>query len=227
MISRLLFHAARSRLLHAAVRFGFAHLSPLLPVRRVCETERVIVFRHPRPAWRNHILVVPKASIPTLLGVRDDQLPLVRELIQVAVQAALGLGLDRNGFAILVNGGRYQDVGQLHFHLASGTDAARYDCPDLIREGTLLDTASAAAFRHRRPRRATHLVIRPIAAVPDIAAVPSSDGAWIDAVIVAAQELVRRLGRDESGYTLVASLNPVQSRALCFHLVSGEKVDRP
>src|SRR5882724_8669426 len=88
MIARLLFWLSRGDLFSAAVRFGFAHLSGLLPVRRVGETEQIIAFHHPRPGWQPHILFVPKAGIASLLDVRPEQIPLVRGLIQFALETA-------------------------------------------------------------------------------------------------------------------------------------------
>ena len=41
----------------------FAHMSFALPVNRLIETETLIAFRHPTPAWAVHILIVPKKVI--------------------------------------------------------------------------------------------------------------------------------------------------------------------
>ena len=130
MIGKVLFRIARNRLFDAVVRFGFAHLSALLPVRRVVETRDVLAFRHPRPSWPRHILFVPKASIPSLVAVRREQVALVRELFRLALKAASRQRLEVDGFAVLVNGGAYQDVGQLHVHLVSPAPELWYSCPD-------------------------------------------------------------------------------------------------
>jgi hypothetical protein len=84
MISQVLFRLARNRLLDAVVRFGFAHLSGLLPVDRVVETPRVIGFRHPRPSWPQHVLFVPKARIPSLVAAGREHVAVVRELFGLA-----------------------------------------------------------------------------------------------------------------------------------------------
>jgi histidine triad (HIT) family protein len=222
MISKLLFRLARNRLLDAAVRFGFANLSALLPVRRVCETERIIAFHHPRPAWEHHVLFVPKVAIPTLLGVRQEQVPVVRQLIQLALSIASPERLDHGGFALMVNGGAYQDVGQLHFHLASPAREMWCECPDAGPEDPLLDTDALTAFRHPRPRRTTHVVMLPKRGRPAAQAVGGFDDAFIDAAITATQELVRTLNLLADGYTLLISARPGPSTAgPCFHLVAG------
>jgi len=80
MIAGLLFRLARSDLFSVVVRFGFAHLSGLLPVRRVGETEQVIAFHHPRPGWQPHILFVPKAGIASLLASTGEKDAKIRQL---------------------------------------------------------------------------------------------------------------------------------------------------
>src|SRR5688572_29948546 len=190
MISKVLFRLARNRLFDAVVRFGFAHLSALLPVRRVVETRRVIGFRHPRPSWPRHILFVPKASIPTLLDVRREQVALVGELFRLALQTASRERLGHDGFAVMVNGGAYQDVGQLHVHLASPASELWYSCPDEAPKDVLLETDALVACHHPRPRRATHVAIVPGRGGGDQVAAQGFDDAFVEAGIVATQELV-------------------------------------
>jgi histidine triad (HIT) family protein len=218
MIARLLFRLARSDLFSAVVRFGFAHLSALLPVRRVGETEQVIAFHHPRPAWQPHILFVPKVGIASLLDVTSEQVPLVRGLIQFALETAARERFGPAGFALLVNGGAYQDVGQLHFHLAGRSPEIWYDDVDDPAEDVLLATEILTAFDHPHPQRATHIVLRPSA--PPV--VGRFDTAFVGAVIIAMQTLARSLKLSTEGYTLIANRRPGETDApLCFHLVSG------
>jgi histidine triad (HIT) family protein len=222
MIGKLLFRLARNRLLDAVVRFGFARLSALLPVRRVVETRDVIAFRHPRPSWARHILFVPKAAIPSLVEVRPEQVPLVRELFRLALTAASRQRLEADGFAVLVNGGAYQDVGQLHVHLASPAPEPWYSCPDDVPPDVLLETDALVAFRHPRPRRATHVVMVPGQGGGDQAVPGGFDDAFVEAAIVATQGLVRSLRLLEGGYSLVVSRPQAASDAgPCFHLVAG------
>jgi histidine triad (HIT) family protein len=220
MIARLLFGLARSRLFSAGVRFGFAHLSAWLPVRRVGETEQVLAFHHPRPSWQPHILFVPKVGIAALLDVRPEQVPLVRGVIQFALTTAAARGLAEHGFTVLVNGGAYQDVGQLHVHLAGEPCPVWYVCPEQTRVGVLLETERLVAFHHPRPQRTTHVVLRPSQMTGSPA--PSFDAAFIEAAITATQSLVRTLDLSADGYTLIVSPRPGEATpGPCFHLVSG------
>ena len=218
MIGRVLFRLARSRPMGVVVRFGFAHLSGLLPVHRIGESAQIVAFYHPRPAWQPHVLFVPKVGIPSLLDVRPEQVPLVRALIQRALKRGASEGFPEEGFAVLVNGGAYQDVGQLHFHLAGWSGETWYACPDEVPSDTppdlLLETERLVAFHHPRPQRAVHVVLRSRSG--------HVDSPFVDDAILATQTLVRRLDLLPTGYTLLANVRPGdEDQVECFHLVSG------
>jgi histidine triad (HIT) family protein len=226
MIAKLLFRLARTSLLGVAVRFGFAHVSALLPVRRVRETRHIIAFHHPRPSWPLHILFVPKLSIPTLLHVGAAQVPRVRQLFLLALDTAARMRMDDHGFVVMVNGGAYQDVGQLHMHLASPADGLGCGCAAATSDASdTLPLASdvVAAYRRPCPRRPTHIVLLPKS--PQAASL--SDGAWnsvfIDGAIIATQILVRRLQLVSGGYTLLIDRRPgALPPAPRLHLVAGD-----
>jgi diadenosine tetraphosphate (Ap4A) HIT family hydrolase len=223
MIAGYLFRLARSRSFSAVARFGFAHLSGWLPVHRIGETAQVLAFDHPRPSWQPHILFVPKAGIASLLNVRPEQVPLVRGLVQLALTTASEQGLAAHGFTLLVNGGAYQDVGQLHFHLAGQPCPVWYGTPEQTTASVLLETECLTAVHHLRPQRTTHLVLRPRPG--GRAATPGQgfDATFIDAAITATQALVRTLGLLADGYSLIVNQRPGEAEpAPCFHLVSGD-----
>lgn len=119
-VARWLFGAARSPAAGTAVGWGFAQLSPLLPLGRLYETERVVVFYHPKPAYPLHLLIVPKRAVPNLRSLSPSDAPLLVEIVAAARQVVQRLRLDQHGYRLIINGGRYQDVGQLHVHLVSG-----------------------------------------------------------------------------------------------------------
>jgi histidine triad (HIT) family protein len=83
-------------------------------VRRVYETEQIIAFHHPSPSWPFHVLFVPKVGIASFLDIRPEHVPLVGDLVQLAVATASQSGVEAGSFALMANGGAYQDVGQLH-----------------------------------------------------------------------------------------------------------------
>ncbi len=96
-------------------------LSGHTPVERVAETERVLAFRHTRPYWPVHVVVIPKRHIPSLLALTPDDDSLVLELLAVVRQVAAQVVAEYGECRVLTNLGRYQDSKHLHWHVSAGT----------------------------------------------------------------------------------------------------------
>lgn len=96
------------------------------PVEKVLETDNVLAYRHTRPFWPAHIVVVPKRHVDSLLTVEDN---LLLELLDVAKRVAK-IVLDEHGAArVLTNLGKYQDSKHLHFHVVSGESLGKQASP--------------------------------------------------------------------------------------------------
>ena len=91
----------------------------LIPVDRLYETERVVAFYHPKPGHQTHILIVPKHKIRSLLALTETDISIVQDVIFTAQHLVKELELEEGGFRLVVNGGAYQDVMQVHWHLIS------------------------------------------------------------------------------------------------------------
>lgn len=118
-ISRLLFAVAKSPLGNAAVRWSFAHMTNFMPVDKLRNTDLVVAFHHPRPSHKVHILIVPKREIASFTALAPEDFPVLREIVRVAQELVIELGLREKGYRLIVNGGAYQDVAQMHYHLIS------------------------------------------------------------------------------------------------------------
>jgi histidine triad (HIT) family protein len=117
VIGQLLFWLARSRLGRRLVRWGFTMMSFAIPVRRLKETETLMAFQHPKPSYPVHILLVPKRPYADLLDVSPDDANFLHDLFETAQDLVRELGLEQTGYRLIANGGAYQDVPHLHFHL--------------------------------------------------------------------------------------------------------------
>ena len=116
-LAQSLFRIACSDLGGIVIGWSFAHMSDFMPVNKILETEDVLAFYHPVPTHDLHILIVPKRKVRSLLELKDEQL--LAEIVTTAQQLVEDLQLEKRGYSLLVNGGQYQDVNQLHFHLIS------------------------------------------------------------------------------------------------------------
>lgn len=98
----------------------FTHMSFALPVAKLRETDTLIAFYHPRPSYAVHILLVPKRKLAGLSDLTPADADFTADLFQVVNTLVAELQLEERGYRLIANGGAYQDVPHLHFHLVSG-----------------------------------------------------------------------------------------------------------
>ena len=91
----------------------------LIPARRLIETDTLLAFEHPTPSYPVHILIVPRRFIAGIPEVQPEDSGLLGEVIVIVQSLVVSLGLQDCGYRLIVNGGKYQEFPQLHFHLVS------------------------------------------------------------------------------------------------------------
>lgn len=91
----------------------------LIPVDRLLETPTLLAFYHPKPTYPVHILIVPKKGIRDMIHLTSEDNMLLVEVFQVVRRLVDELKLEKQGYRLICNGGSYQEVQQLHFHLIS------------------------------------------------------------------------------------------------------------
>ncbi len=95
----------------------FEHMSFAIPVKRLRETETLLAFEHPKPAYPFHVLLVPKKAVASLMELDTKDLALLSDLYSTVQSLVEEFHLP--AYRLIVNGGEYQDFPQLHFHLIS------------------------------------------------------------------------------------------------------------
>jgi histidine triad (HIT) family protein len=95
-------------------------LSGRTPVERVMETERVLAFRHTRPAYVVHVVVIPKLHIPSLTDFAPGDEGLMLELLGVVREVAKAVLEEHGAARVITNLGAYQESKHLHWHVVSG-----------------------------------------------------------------------------------------------------------
>ena len=92
-----------------------------IPSTKVYEDERVLAFRDIAPQAPPHILVIPKAHIPSCAAITAENSAVVAHIFEVIAQIAKQEGLD-GGFRVVSNCGDHagQTVHHLHFHILGG-----------------------------------------------------------------------------------------------------------
>src|SRR5687768_16217940 len=99
----------------------FAHMSFVIPVKRLRETNTLMAFHHPKPAYPFHVLLVPKKAIPSLKNLDPTDSSFFTDLYSIVQNLVDDFQLP--AYRLIVNGGEYQDFPQLHFHLISDVAA--------------------------------------------------------------------------------------------------------
>ena len=94
-----------------------------IPSKLVYEDDTVVAFRDLEPQAPQHVLVIPKKHVESLLALEEDDKALVSHiLVDVIPQLAQELGIAEKGFRVVANTGEEggQTVKHLHFHLLGG-----------------------------------------------------------------------------------------------------------
>ena len=93
-----------------------------LPSRTVADDDLVLAFHDIAPRSPTHILVIPKAHIPSAADLEETDGPLLGRLFATTARIAREQGIADDGYRIVSNVGRWggQTVDHLHLHLMGG-----------------------------------------------------------------------------------------------------------
>ena len=92
-----------------------------IPSAKVFENEWVYAFRDIAPQAPVHVLVIPKAHIPSADGINAENSAAVAKIFEAIPIIAKQEGL-ANGYRVITNCGEdaCQSVRHLHFHVLGG-----------------------------------------------------------------------------------------------------------
>lgn len=95
-----------------------------IPSDFVYQDDEVAVFRDVDPQAPVHLLVIPKRHIASAAEANDPAV--FSTIVGRAVETALQLGLDKDGYRMVINTGVQggQTVPHLHLHLLAGRNLA-------------------------------------------------------------------------------------------------------
>ena len=93
-----------------------------IPSNKVYEDDRCLAFYDIAPQAPTHFLVIPKAHIPSVAGVNEENAAVVAHIFTVIARVAKDLGLDSYRVVSNIGDQAGQTVPHLHFHVLSGRD---------------------------------------------------------------------------------------------------------
>ena len=213
MLKRTLFQIARSPVSRHFIGFAFAKLSFLMPFTKLIDTPDLMVFHHPVKHWQHHLLLVPKTAVPTFTSLNIAHNPVHQKLLLAIVQAAQQAAhLEAlPDYALLVNGGTYQDVPQMHFHLAAGPNKhGKNPSKDTLNslpdtKQLIVESNTAQAYQLPSSSPDLHIAIigkEPCPALLDMTSATDENKTFLIHVFELAQQLIQQL--EPTGYTVLA-----------------------
>jgi histidine triad (HIT) family protein len=97
----------------------FNHFHSVLPLHYIRKSEKLVAFYHPAPSFPVHILLIPTKAIAGIEAINVHDIEWLTDLYLCVQSIVDELNLAEKGYRLVVNGGNYQDIPQLHFHLIS------------------------------------------------------------------------------------------------------------
>lgn len=87
----------------------------------VYENERILVIKDIAPKAPVHLLLIPKKHISSFQQIKEEDLPIMGELILLIQKLAIEFDIE-DGYRVVVNNGKEagQTIFHLHLHLLGG-----------------------------------------------------------------------------------------------------------
>lgn len=219
MLKRFLFSMAKAPLMGRMVGCAFQYCSWVIPVKKRYSSEKIIAFDHPRPSYENHMILSPKRAVESLQQMESDGLSeYFAEIWKTANDISATRPGYRDGFVMVANGGKRQEVQQVHFHL--------FTHHPMVNEYTAQGNTEAALYRdedicvlaHPNPNWEIHYVV---SASP----MKECNHAYFRGVLRSIRWLNNELDIVQRGYSLVYQYYKGKSDPACpvFHIVSGKR----
>ena len=104
-----------------------------IPARKAYEDDEVLAFHDIQPAAPVHLLLIPKAHVPSLYEATDRDAAALGRIMTLAGRLARENGAE-DGFRTIINTGRVgrQEVMHVHVHVIGGGEPLG---PMIVRKG--------------------------------------------------------------------------------------------
>ncbi len=119
-LKNLVFRLTRSFFFIKVIGFLFSHAGFFVPGERLAENEHWYAIRHPRPSYPVHILILPRVAVTDWMALPTSTPEVYLSFVSLSQELIREEGLESTGYRLIVNGGEYQSIPQLHVHLVYG-----------------------------------------------------------------------------------------------------------
>ena len=218
MLKKLLFKIAKGPFMGKIVGMAFQYFDWAIPVKKVYSSKDIIAFYHPRPSYENHIIISPKRAVKNLQQLASDNfskyfvkiLETAREICEMHPEY-------HDSFVLVANGGKRQEVQQVHFHMFTGREIVNEYAAQEQNESVFYSDRDIFVLKHPNPNWEVHFAIKPV----------SSQMAGNESILYSIDLLDNEFNIVQRGYSLVYQYNGEKDDMDCpiFHIVSGKKLD--
>ena len=225
MLKKLLFKIAKGPFMGKIVGTAFQYCSWALPVKKVYNGGEVIAFDHPQPSYEHHIIISPKRAIQNLQQMKLDGSDKYFVKIWEAIEEIRAARPEYSeAFAIVVNGGRRQEVQQVHFHMFTDHEIVNAYSAREQEKSIFFRDADICILEHPDPNWEVHFVVKPVSP-SRMAENEEYKCAYFRSILHGIDLLNDEFKIVQRGYSLVYQFNHQISDPECpvFHIVAGKK----
>jgi histidine triad (HIT) family protein len=86
-----------------------------IPTEVIFEDDNTFVFKSNRPVSEYHLLIIPKKHINNFLELDENILNMTKIAQKLIGDLKIG-----DGYKLVFNGGKYQFINHVHWHLLAG-----------------------------------------------------------------------------------------------------------
>lgn len=217
MLKKLLFKIAKGPFMGKIVGMAFQYFDWAIPVKKVYNSKEIFAFYHPKPSYQNHIIITPKRAIKNLRQMSQESFSKYFVKILEAAREICEMHPEyHDSFVLVANGGKRQEVQQVHFHMFTNYEVVNEYAAQEHNESVFYSDRDILVLKHPSPNWEVHFVIKPV----------SSQMAAKESILHSIDLLDNEFNIVQRGYSLVYRYNGERSDMECpiFHIVSGKKV---
>lgn len=222
MLKKLLFRIAKSPCMGRIVGLAFRWCSWALPVEKRYCSDHILAFVHPCPSYQEHLILSPRKPVRDLMEMAKTPCSVCFSEVWKAVLQLTERPEYRQGFTLVANGGRRQEVKQVHFHLFAGHRLLNRDHVPGCDDAELFQCGKVHVFLPNAPEWELQFILAPFEGNGGEAA---ENSAYFHDVLQALLALEERYALVEKGYSLLCEPRQTSlSAPPVFHIIAGKKV---
>lgn len=226
MLKKLLFKIAKGPLMGKVVGNAFRHCSWAIPVKKVYSSREIIAFYHPQPSYENHMIISPKRAVKNLQQMALDSFSkYFVKICETAEDICVTHPEYHDAFVLVANGGKRQEVQQVHFHMFTNHDIVNEYSAQERAENAFYRDRDICVLEHPNPNWEVHFVIKPVSS-SQMAGDEENKDMYFRSILHSIDLLNDEFNIVQRGYSLIyqSSKQKTDKEYPFFHIVSGKKL---